>query len=129
MGTAPTTPKKFTKIIFFVSLQRDVSLPKPFHALAMHCPIPKDQLQQQSYSPDLRKHVIYLHYSINCQIREITYLLNMSQHVVERTLRQWHNTGEVTPPGQGRSGKRAQSLDQEEVEVCIPYSSFHGLIT
>jgi len=92
-----------------------------FSVLPMRLPIPKHELQRQSYSSDLRERVIYLRYSLNCHIREVSYLLNMSQRVEERTLKQWRDTGKVMPPGSGRSGKRARLLDQEEIEVCIEF--------
>ena len=41
--------------------------------------------------------------------------LNVSQ----RTLKWWCISGELTPPGPGRSGMWAQLLDQEEMEVCF----------
>jgi len=85
--------------------------------------VPNHFRQRQYYSKDLRERIIYLRYALKAKIIHISSLLNMSKHVVERTLQLWRTTGEVTKSGPGRSGKWARVMIGEEVQVrhtCIP---------
>jgi transposase len=73
---------------------------------------------RQSYSQDLRERVVYLRYNLKYKIDEIAVVLNMSKHVVERTLQLWRNTGEVMSSQQAKDQKRARVMSTNEIEVC-----------
>ncbi|KIJ52169.1 hypothetical protein M422DRAFT_243769 [Sphaerobolus stellatus SS14] len=43
----------------------------------------------------------------------------MSCHIVEWTLQQWQETGEVGKTGPGKNGKQARVMDSEELEFLV----------
>jgi transposase len=83
--------------------------------------IPEHARQRKTYSIDSRKRVIYQKYTLNKKIPEIILNLNISQHVVERTLQLWRDTGEVVSQGPGKKAKRRRVMIPDEIDVSSPF--------
>ena len=71
---------------------------------------------RRSYSKDIRNLVIYQKCTLGYRTADISIHLNISHRVVQRILKLWRETGEVTE-GPGRLGKRSRVMDCEEMEV------------
>ena len=75
-----------------------------------------------TYSKDLRERVVYQRFKLKKKVAAIAVDLNISQRVVERTLKLWRDSREVIPEGSGLHGKRLRLMTSQELTVRI---SFH----
>ncbi|KAF8576345.1 hypothetical protein K439DRAFT_1367501 [Ramaria rubella] len=80
--------------------------------------IPDHLRQQQTYSEDLRKRVIYQCYMLERQIETISSDLNISKRVIERILHLWRTMGEVMIPQKKK--KRIRVMTPQEMDLSIP---------
>jgi len=88
---------------------------------------PPDDRLRYTYSKDLRERIVYQRYKLKKKIRVISVDLNVSQRVVERTLKLWRDIGEVIPEGSGVPVKRRRLMVPHEITVRVSYVNLHNI--
>ncbi|KAF9646557.1 hypothetical protein BDM02DRAFT_3188762 [Thelephora ganbajun] len=79
----------------------------------------QQQLHRQQYTSDLLEWAVYQHYTLHCSTADIAKQLNISQRVVQRTLRMWRIIGRVKLPITRAYQPKARVLSHQHCQFIL----------